>query len=39
MDTKLITELLAAYMLAVLAGNDEAADYFAARIAEEDAKC
>ena len=38
MTTKLMSELLAAYMLAVLAGNDKAADHFAARIAEEDAK-
>ena len=38
MNTQLIAELLAAYMLAVLAKNEKAAAHFATRIAEEDAK-
>ena len=38
MNAQLIAELLAAYMLALLAKNEKAAAHFAARIAEEDAK-
>lgn len=38
MNKQLIAELLAAYMMAVLANNEAAASHFAARIAEEDAK-